>query len=324
MFSQANYNTAAPAALEVLPNTIADELKAIPQWLCWDWAFRNMRWTKPPLDAKTGGAGSHSNPATWALFSVAMEYMQRHRLPGIGLALTADLGIVGADLDKCRDPQTGTIAPWAQAIIAQWSSYTNISPSETGIRIFGYGQLPEDGKRRGPIEIYRAKRYLTVTGHRIPGTPGTLQPAQAAIDALYRQVAGEIAQRDAHGPRVWTTPCTLPSSDLRARAASGRIKRTTLALLDSPGRPGDSEVDMHLACGLVGAGLTADEALALVLGSVRGQTTADRKGNRYVESYWRRTVENAARHVGPVVPLAGLRMRFGDAGAALCRMGGRQ
>jgi hypothetical protein len=304
-----------PPTLPVLDEHIPDELKAIPQWVCWRWSFRDGKWTKPPVRALDGGPASHSDAATWAPYSAALRYRREHHLPGIGLVLTEDLGIVGFDGDKCRNAQTGAIDRWCQEIIDQWASYSNASPTQTGIRVFAYGHLPTDGKKRGPIEIYRSKRYLTVTGHRVDGTPATLRPAQAAIDALYARVAGDTTRRGGDSPPVWTAPCSTPAGDLRARAAAGRIRRATLALLDTPGQKGESELDMQLACGLVGAGLTADEVLALILDSVRGQSAADRKGSRYVDAYWKRTVENAAEHVGPVAEQpSGLRLRFTGAG----------
>lgn len=90
---------------------------------------------------------------------------------------------------------------------------------------------------------------------------------------------------------------------LRDRAAAGRIKGTTLALLDDTGAAGyqsASEADAALAAGLIGAGLTAAECYALLLTSQRGRDALRRKGERHGEYYLRRTVHRAAGFVGPV------------------------
>ena len=104
-----------------------------------------------------------------------------------------------------------------------------------------------------------------------------------------------------------------PPSGLRERAARGRIRRSTLALLDSVGPAGyqsATEADAAIAAGLIGAGLTEAEALTLLALSARGQDAAERKGERYAEAYWRRTVAHAAAYVGPVLERPdGLRVR---------------
>gem|GEM_PF-6192436 len=120
-------------------------------------------------------------------------------------------------------------------------------------------------------------------------------------------------------PHVWKTPTVAPS-DLREKAAQGRIRRTTLALLDSVGADGyqsGSEADAALAAGLIGAGLTESEALALFRSSTRGADAFKRKGTeQHGEYYLRLTVANAASFVGPVVERPeGLRLRY--AGGAL-------
>ena len=79
-------------------------------------------------------------------------------------------GFAGVDLDHCRDPETGTIEPWAAEIVKLFGTYTKVSPSGTGVKLFGRGALPEGvtGRRKGHIEVYGATRYFTVTGHRLP------------------------------------------------------------------------------------------------------------------------------------------------------------
>ena len=93
---------------------------------------------------------------------------------GIGFVLSTKVPLlegsaplVGIDLDHCID-EHGTIADWAQEIISTVNSYTELSPSGTGVRIFVKGTLPEDGRKVGNVEMYQNKRYLTVTGRPLP------------------------------------------------------------------------------------------------------------------------------------------------------------
>ena len=92
-------------------------------------------WDKPPLDAnRSGNAAKSTDPKTWAPFEKALSTYQLGNLDGIGLALTEKNNLVGFDLDNCRDPETGNLAPWAQFIVEQLRTYWEISPSGTGLR----------------------------------------------------------------------------------------------------------------------------------------------------------------------------------------------
>jgi hypothetical protein len=142
-----------------------------------------------------------------------------------------------------------------------------------------------------------------------------------ALHTLHRRVFGTDGGAtpgrprpgvDERGARAWA-PCSFTSGDLRARASRGRIRRVTLDLLDSTGPGGytsASEADAAVAAGLIRAGLTADEALALLLASARGQDAMERKGQRHGLAYLQRTVARAADYVGPVIEPAQGRLRL--------------
>ena len=87
----------------------------------------------------------------------------RSKSTGVGLALgklQSGQVLAGVDLDQCRDPNTGAFEPWATSLIAFLNSYTEISPSGTGAKVFLFGSLPEgatEGKRY-KAEIYSHSR----------------------------------------------------------------------------------------------------------------------------------------------------------------------
>ena len=87
------------------------------------------------------------NPATWAPYAVARLALDAGYLDGLGFVFTVDDPYVFVDLDHCRDPQTGTIDDWALAVVRRLNSYTEISPSGTGLRIFLRAVLPSSGRR---------------------------------------------------------------------------------------------------------------------------------------------------------------------------------
>ena len=144
---------------------IPQELKNLNQWVVWKWETRNGKKTKPPYDPKTGKRASHSNSATWGTFEQAVKALDRG-FDGIGFAFTEDDPYCGIDLDDCRDPISEIIKPWALKIIKDFDSYTEISPSKTGLKIFIKGKLPGGGIKTKHVEIYDRLRYFTVTGDR--------------------------------------------------------------------------------------------------------------------------------------------------------------
>src|SRR5438094_567127 len=77
----------------------------------------------------------------------------------------------GIDLDHCRDFDSGVIEPWAHAMIDRLSSYTELSPSQTGVHILVKAALPPGGRHKDKIEMYDHGRYFTVTGCSVDGLP---------------------------------------------------------------------------------------------------------------------------------------------------------
>jgi len=192
-----------PHALPVLDENIPPEFRAGTAFVVWKYQWRNGTWTKPPFNARTRASASHSKPDTWSTFDQALTTYRSHGFDGIGRALTAGDGFAGWDLDECLDPESGELDDWALALVSRFASYTEISPSGRGLRILTRGRLPFTGKRKDPIEVYSALRYLTLTGHRWPGTPATIEERQAEIDTTLAEIWPAT-------PR--TTPTPVPNT----------------------------------------------------------------------------------------------------------------
>lgn len=142
-------------------SAVPGELKSLPQWVCWRYVERDGRKTKMPIQVD-GRAASSTDPQTWNTFEACAASGVG---VGIGLVVTTSAGIVGIDFDKVID-QTGQVEPWAEAVISELGSYTEISPSGSGVRIFARGSLDPSGPNRcGRVEVYDRARFLTVTGN---------------------------------------------------------------------------------------------------------------------------------------------------------------
>lgn len=151
-------------------DAVPQELLSIDHWVAWRYELRldrktgKMKATKVPIDPLTGSNAKSNTRSTWGTFEQAWDCYQRCGLDGVGFVLTREIEIVGIDVDHCRDPETGVCDDEALAIVREIDSYTEISPSGTGIRIFARGVLPNGWRKRGRIEMYDSGRYLTVTG----------------------------------------------------------------------------------------------------------------------------------------------------------------
>ena len=73
-------------------------------------------------------------------------------------------GLVGIDIDHIRDSK-GELTDDVKKIIQTVNSYTEFSPSGTGIHILCFGDRDEKFKKRnGPFECYNDARFFTLTG----------------------------------------------------------------------------------------------------------------------------------------------------------------
>jgi primase-polymerase (primpol)-like protein len=156
----------------VLVENIPDELKRSKRWVTWRYTWDGSKWTKP-LFHPDGYQASHSDPKTWSTFGAVHTAYEDPAgdWDGIGIVLTLDDSLVGVDLDHCRNPETGALLSHARHFIVTLDSYTEISPSGTGIRILVRGVLPTGGRRSDElgIEFYDDARYLTITGQVYDG-----------------------------------------------------------------------------------------------------------------------------------------------------------
>jgi putative DNA primase/helicase len=141
------------------------------------------------------------------------------------------------DLDDVRDPLTGVIEPAAQFLIDDLSSYTEVSPSGTGVHILCRGVLPPGRRRVGRIEMYQTGRYFTITGQHVVGTPLKVEDRVEDIAELHAELFP--AEPDLPPPAP-VAPSILTDAEIIARAFSAKngekFKRLWL---------GDWQTDYH-------------------------------------------------------------------------------
>ena len=144
---------------------IPRELRDRRQWVNYRREVRDGKPTKVPYDPRTGRRAESDNPATWATFDEVVGALELGgRYDGVGFVFSEDDPYVGVDLDHCRDPETGAVEPWALGIVRRLDSYTEVSPSGTGLHIIVKGRLPPGRRRKGQIEMYSEGRFFTMSG----------------------------------------------------------------------------------------------------------------------------------------------------------------
>lgn len=130
------------------------ELKVKPNWV----GHRN----KIPVNLVTGNAAASNDKATWAEYGKVILPLSSGSIDGPGFMFEPPY--IGLDLDDCVE--NGCINQFAQEIITALDSYTEFSPSKTGVHIICKGALPAPIKTPA-LEVYQTGRYFTMTGDRI-------------------------------------------------------------------------------------------------------------------------------------------------------------
>lgn len=164
---------------------VPQQMKTPPNWVCYRLENRNgqSKPTKVPYNPITGDLAKANDSATWTDYDTCVAAVERGEHAGIGFEFATPF--VGVDLDHCRNSETGEIDDWAQEIIDHLNSYTEASPSGTGVHIIMAGSLPPGRRRMGPVEMYDSARFFTVTGNHMDGSPLSVEERSHELRELH-------------------------------------------------------------------------------------------------------------------------------------------
>ncbi|WP_427108648.1 DUF927 domain-containing protein [Lysinibacillus xylanilyticus] len=150
-------------------NDIPVELKRLNNWIVWRLESRKGKNTKVPYNVN--GIEARSNDAnTWSPFADAVTAARTGRYDGIGFMFSQQDQYIGIDIDKCY--KNGVFNEVATSVIDSLDSYTEFSPSKTGVHLIVKGSMPDWVKGTGKksskygLEVYSYGRYFTFTGDR--------------------------------------------------------------------------------------------------------------------------------------------------------------
>jgi P4 family phage/plasmid primase-like protien len=231
---------------------IPDELQMIPQWVAWSLLPRNDKPTKFPINCHSGRGASTTDPETWTTFASAVDYMRMNNTNGIGFVFTAARRIVGIDIDKCRDRETGMLNDQARELVDRLDSYTEVTQSQTGLHIIVRGRLPANGRRKGQIEMYESGRFFVMTGAHLLGTPAVVEDRSTVLLQIHDEIFG--TPRESPRPGTTGTLHNVPAEDQAiirmAMSAGNGEKFQRLFNGDVSGYPSQSEADAAL-CSMI-------------------------------------------------------------------------
>jgi len=177
---------------------VPEELKSGDVWVTCDEY-------KVPLIAVPNGAcfaAKSTDPDTWRSYETALTtWTENEHIAGIGRVIIETEAYAGLDIDDCIDDQ-GQLAGWAEKIIDRLDSYSEISPSLTGAKIWVKAPELTTSYKKPGLEIYCGRRYFTVTGLPV----GEPRPIVGASDELAAIIEEEFPKVDRdrgeyNGPR---------------------------------------------------------------------------------------------------------------------------
>ena len=280
---------------------VPSELRNETRWVCWRETDRDGKPTKVPIDPHTGGFASVDDPETWGGFDEATAAAEADDIDGIGFVFIDGDTVAGVDLDDVRDPADGTLSAAATDIVETLDSYTEVSPSGTGLHVLIRGFVPPGRTRHGGIELYDTGRFFTVTGDHIDRTPTDLEVRQEELRDVH---AAYVARSEsAHERRVESDDNAGTSvsaadvdHDVILDRAAHNDKFQRLWSGDTAGYQSHSEADMALCCFLAyhtGGETTAMDDLFRQSGLMRSKWDEDRGDRTYGEL----TLHNAVEFV---------------------------
>lgn len=255
----------APAASLYPVGPLATSFAASRSWVVW--RLRELtdkhgksKSKKPPLDPHTGREpprGSDMSKIRLTL-AEARAAAGRHslsgRLGGIGIdagvqhddrdgeQVWSKLGYM--DLDNCRDPKSGKIADWARLAVEKFNSYTEVSPSGIGLKIFflhcvGDGSNSEakgdgNGEKNRGYELRFGKRYSTVTGRQFESYDKLNSVTPDIVDWVSEKLRPHIVKTTTNTTAGKARPAAKPATNVKPpRSLRGTDKEDWALVADA-------------------------------------------------------------------------------------------
>lgn len=100
-------------------------------------------------------------------------------------------------------------------------SYTEVSPSGTGLHVLLEGSVPSGGHRKNGVEMYDGGRFFTMTGRHVEGTPQTVEERRDAVRSVHEEYIVDEDEDDENSSQPYGCSARVPPS-LYATVVNGK------------------------------------------------------------------------------------------------------
>lgn len=144
-------------------NHLVERYKNEKRWVNYKLQTRKGKTTKVPYSPVTGKMASSTKTSDWSTYDEALAVSK-----DVGIVFTPEQNLLGIDIDKCLTDKkiTHEQKEIIADLILEADTYTEISPSGTGIHLFLSisEKMPLFANRHANFECYTGGRYFTFTG----------------------------------------------------------------------------------------------------------------------------------------------------------------
>lgn len=171
------------------------------QFVCWKYELIDGKWAKVPYNPNAEYnekelwkcRAKSNDESTWGKFKEACDSVKKYNYDGVGIMLGRSL--IGIDLDDVIE--NGEISNFAKSIIDMMGSYTEYSPSKTGIHILLFGDMDKSRRKKiNQIEIYKENRFFTFTGDIVDSNNKIIDKVIGTekVNELYDNVISKLVE----------------------------------------------------------------------------------------------------------------------------------
>ena len=131
-------------------------------------------------------------PSAWISLEAALAEVGAGHADGTGMCLPDGLCVV--DIDHVL--HDGVLNAETRQLVDRSRTWTEVSPSGTGLHLWFTAVTPVRSGRAGDLELLAANRFITVSGRDLPGTVRTIAQLPSDLSALFRS-------EERPAPKLW-------------------------------------------------------------------------------------------------------------------------